>query len=76
MADDIFSKAFRARVEEVVNRTGTRGSVTLVRALILDGRDINKIIRRVVRGPVKKGDILMLRETEIDAMALDKKGRR
>lgn len=76
MAEDIFSKAFRARVEEVVSQTGTRGTVTLVRALILDGRDVNKIIRRIVKGPVRKGDVLMLRETEIDAMALDKKGRR
>lgn len=75
MGEDIFSKGFRARVEEVISKTGTRGGVTLVRCLILDGRDSNKIIRRIVKGSIKKGDILMLRETEIDAMALDKKGR-
>ena len=73
--NDIFSKSFRARVEEVVDRTGTRGGVTLVRCYILDGRDSNKIIRRLVKGPIKKGDILMLTETEIDAMSLEKKGR-
>jgi len=75
MAEDIFSKGFRARVEEVIGRTGTRGDVIQVRCLILDGRDQNKIIRRLVRGPIKVGDVLMLRETEIDAMPLKRKGR-
>jgi len=76
MAENIFTKGFRARVEEVIGRTGTRGDVIQVRCLILDGRDQNKIIRRLVRGPIKKGDILVLRETEIDAMPLKRKGRR
>ena len=76
MAENIFTKGFRARVEEVIGRTGTRGDVMQVRCLILDGRDQNKIIRRLVRGPIKKGDILVLRETEIDAMPLKRKGRR
>ncbi len=75
MVEDIFTKGFRARVEEVMGRTGMRGEVTQVRCFILDGRDANKVIRRLVKGPVRVGDILMLRETEIDAMPLGKKGR-
>ncbi|MBC8500170.1 MAG: 30S ribosomal protein S28e [Nanoarchaeota archaeon] len=70
-----FSQAFPARVDEIVGRTGTRGEAIQVRCKILDGRDKNKTIRRNVKGPVQIGDILMLRETEIEAQALNRAGR-
>jgi small subunit ribosomal protein S28e len=74
-SNSMFSHAYSAKVEEVIGRTGTRGEATQVRCKILEGRDESKVIRRNVKGPVQVGDILMLRETEIEARPLDRKGR-
>lgn len=70
-----FSDAVQARVEEVVGRTGTRGEAVQVKCKVLEGRDQDKIMRRNVKGPVQEDDILMLRETEMEARALHGGGR-
>src|ERR1700741_1739156 len=68
--------AVPAIVEATLARTGTRGEITQVRAKILQGRNRGKSIRRNVRGPIKKRDILMLRETEIEARRVMSKIKR
>jgi len=61
-----------AIVEAVLGRGGTRGEITQVKCKILQGKNRGKSMRRNVRGPVKKRDILMLRETEIEARRMGK----
>ena len=70
-----FSPATPAKVEEIIGRTGARGEAIQIRCRIMDGRDKNKILRRNIKGPIRIGDILMLRETEFEASQLTKAGR-
>jgi len=66
-AEKILGEAVPAVVEDIMGRTGFRGEITQVKCRILQGRDRGKVMRRNVKGTIRLRDILMLRETAIEA---------
>ncbi len=66
-AEKILGEAVPAVIEDIVGRTGFRGEITQVKCRVLQGNDRGKVMRRNVKGPVRLKDVLLLRETAIEA---------
>ncbi len=60
-------EGFPAEIVEVREKTGVYGEIYQVLCKILKGPDEGRVILRNVKGPVKKGMIIMLLETEREA---------
>ncbi len=55
-----------AEVITVLGRQGTKG-IFKVKCQLTEGRDKGKVLTRNVIGPIRVGDFIMLRETEMDS---------
>ncbi len=60
--------ATSAEIIQVMERLGVKG-VSRVRVKVLDGRDQGKILTRNVVGPIKRGDVILLKDTAMDSVA-------
>lgn len=59
--------AFAAEVLRVLGRMGIKG-VSRVRCRVVDGPDKDKILTRNVVGPIREGDTIMVKETEMESV--------
>ncbi len=59
--------AVPAEVLKVLGRMGIKG-VSRVRCRVTDGPEKGKVLTRNVVGPIREGDIIMVKETEMESV--------
>ncbi len=55
-----------AEVVDILGRSGVKG-VVKIKCRVLEGHDRDRVLIRNVLGPIKIGDIVMLKETEMES---------
>ena len=55
-----------AEVISILSREGTKG-ILRVRCQVIEGKDKGKVLTRNVIGPIRMGDIVLLKETEMES---------
>ncbi len=60
-------ESYPAEIVEVRTKTGVYGEIYQVLCKVLQGPDEGRVILRNVKGPVKKGMIIVLLETDREA---------
>jgi small subunit ribosomal protein S28e len=66
-ATPIQAEGMLGQVVEVIGKTGVFGEVNQVMVKVLEGRDTGRVIRRNVKGPIRRGEYILLLETEREA---------
>ncbi|MDD5337731.1 MAG: 30S ribosomal protein S28e [Candidatus ainarchaeum sp.] len=61
------AEGFPAEIVEVKAKTGVYGEIYQVLCKVLAGPDSGRVIIRNIKGPVKKGMVIVLLETEREA---------
>ncbi len=61
------AEGFHAEIVEVRAKTGVYGEIYQVLCKVLEGPDAGRVIMRNIKGPVRKGMIIVLLETEREA---------
>ncbi len=61
--------AVPAEVLKVLGRMGIKG-LSRVRVRVLDGPDKGKVLTRNVVGPIRDGDIIIVKETEMESVGV------
>jgi small subunit ribosomal protein S28e len=60
-------EGFPAEIVEIRTKTGVYGEIYQVLCKVLDGPDSGRVILRNIKGPVKKGMIVVLLDTDREA---------
>lgn len=65
----IFIMADAAEVVKILKRKGPKG-ISLVKCRIIEGPKQNRVLNRAVIGRVKEGDVIYLKETDMEVIGV------
>lgn len=60
-------QGFAVEIVEIKGKTGVYGEIYQCLVRVLQGKDEGRVILRNIKGPVKTGMVIILRETEREA---------